>query len=81
MSLQGLTEYALIEKYSKKIHVLRQGSTRIGRLPINNIQITSSMCSKFHSTITVRENMIFYHDFSNNGSNVMRKEKFLKIAK
>lgn len=76
MPRQELTEYAIIEQNTKKVFLLSRGSTRIGRNMENNIRIKNSMCSKYHATITIRSNLIFYHDFSNNGSNVMKRERF-----
>lgn len=78
MSLK-LTDFVLIEKSTKKIFALNYGSTRIGRKSENNIIIQHMGCSKFHSTITIRGTTIYYHDFSNNGSNVMIRSGFKTI--
>lgn len=74
--MKKITDFAIIEKNSKKIIALTHGSTRIGRNSENNIRINHPICSKYHATITIRGTIIHFHDFSNNGSKVMKRAGF-----
>lgn len=74
--MKQITEFAIVEKETKKCYLLNKGSTRIGRNNENNIKIKHSQCSKYHSTITTRGTIIHYHDFSNNGSEVLKRSGY-----
>lgn len=77
--MSKITEYAIIERDTKKVFALSTGSTRIGRNSANNIKINHQLCSKFHSTITIRGDIIHYHDFSSTGSRVLKRLGFKKL--
>lgn len=70
------SEYALVNRYSKKVFALNKTSTRIGRSTINNIRINHTSCSSYHASVTFRANIIWFHDFSNSGTYVSKRGKF-----
>lgn len=67
------------QKKSRYRYVLNSGSTRIGRKNNNNIIIKHQLCSKYHATITIRGDIIHYHDFSRTASRVMKRIGFQKL--
>lgn len=74
-----VSEYALIDRCTKLTYALNKGSTRIGKNRENNIRITHPSCSKYHATITIKANIIWFHDFSNNGTYVCKRNKFILL--
>lgn len=74
-----ISEYGIIERCTKKVFALYKGSTRIGRNSQNNIRINSRSCSTYHAAITIRNNIIWFNDFSNNGTYVMKREKYILV--
>lgn len=80
MQKKEISDYVAAERYTKTVYALNKGSTRIGRNDIgNNIKIKHPSCSNYHATIMIRANLILFHDFSNNGTNVLKRIKFREL--
>lgn len=75
-----ISEYVVVERNTNIIYALIDGSTRIGRNKIgNDIVIKHRSCSNYHAAIKIRSNLILFHDFSDNGTSILKRTRFEKI--